>query len=134
MYEIFQLLLEQKGVSISDVSRETGIGMSVFSNWKKRNSKLSAKNASILADYFGVTVGFLMGEQEDVISKEYFTDAQSAMIAQQMFDDPQLRGLHHIKQNIDSKRFGAYYDMILSLYRSEHPGDDYDFTDGEPAD
>ena len=38
MYEIFQLLLEQKGVSIADVSRETGIGLSTFSNWKKRNS------------------------------------------------------------------------------------------------
>ena len=125
MWEIFESLLDRDGVTIADVSRATGIKQPVFSNWKRRNSKLSAKNAELIADYFGVTVGFLMGVQEDAQAKSYFEDAKSAEIAQQMFDDPQLRALHHVKKNIDHARFKAYFDLIMNLYRQEHPDDDF---------
>lgn len=134
MWEIFEGLLRRDGVSIADVSRATGISQSVFSNWKKRNSKLSAENAMKIADFFGVTVGFLMGVQEDEQSKEYYKDAKSAMIAQQMFEDPQLHALHHVKMNIDPKRFQAFYDLIIALYKSEHPDDNYDFNGDESPD
>lgn len=134
MWEIFEGLLRRDGVSIADVSRATGINASVFSNWKKRNSKLSAENAVKIADYFGVTVGFLMGVQEDVQGQEYYQDVKSALLAQQMFDDPQLHALFHVKKNIDPKRFQAFYDMVIALYKSEHPDDDYDFNGGESSD
>ena len=134
MWEIFEGLLRRDGVSIADVSRATGINASVFSNWKKRNSKLSAENAVKIADYFGVTVGFLMGVQEDVQGQEYYQDVKSALLAQQMFDDPQLHALFHVKKNIDPQRFQAFYDMVIALYKSEHPDDDYDFNGGESSD
>lgn len=133
MWEIFESLLERDGVTIADVSRATGIKQPVFSNWKRRNSKLSAKNAELIADYFGVTVGYLMGVQEDVQSKSYFEDVKSAEIAQQMFEDKDIRALHHIKRNIDYERFKIYFDMIANLYRKEHPEDGYDFDNGEPT-
>lgn len=132
MWEIFESLLERDGVTIADVSRATGIKQPVFSNWKRRNSKLSAKNAELIADYFGVTVGFLMGVQEDAQSRLYFEDVKSAEIAQQMFDDPELRMLHHVKRNTEHARFKAYFDLIMNLYRQEHPNDDFidrEFTD-----
>lgn len=134
MWEIFEGLLRRDGVSVADVSRATGISQSVFSNWKKRNSKLSAENAMKIADYFNVTVGFLMGVQEDVQGQEYYQDVKSALLAQQMFDDPQLHALFHVKKNIDPKRFQAFYDMVIALYKSEHPDDDYDFNGGESSD
>ena len=125
MWEIFESLLDRNGVTIADVARATGIKQPVFSNWKRRNSKLSAKNAELIANFFGVTVGYLMGVQEDVQAKSYFEDVKSAEIAQQMFDDPQLRALHHVKKNIDHERFKAYFDLIMNLYRQEHPNDDF---------
>lgn len=134
MYEIFELLCQQKGVTVAEVSRSTGISQSTLSNWKKRRNNISAENAKKLADYFGVTVGFLMGVQENEQSKEYYKDAKSAMIAQQMFEDPQLHALHHVKMNIDPKRFQAFYDMIVALYKSEHPDDNYDFNGDESPD
>ncbi len=134
MWEIFEMLLKRDGVSIADVSRATGISQPVFSNWKKRRGKISAENAQKIADYFNVSVGFIFGVQEDEQAKEYFADVASAETAQQMFDDPQLRALHHIKQNTPSERFLAYYKMIESLYRAEHPDDDYNFDGGSETD
>lgn len=60
MYEIFLCLLAQKGVTTADVSKATGINQSTFANWKKRRNCLSAKNARLVADYFGVSVDYLM--------------------------------------------------------------------------
>ena len=134
MYEIFEMLCQQKGVTVAEVSRNTGISQSTLSNWKRRRNNISAENAKKLADYFGVTVGFLMGVQEDVQGQEYYQDVKSALLAQQMFDDPQLHALFHVKKNIDPQRFKAFYDMVIALYKSEHPDDDYDFNGGESSD
>ena len=131
MWEIFEGLLKRDGVSIAEVSRATGISASVFSNWKKRNSKLSAENAVKIADYFGVTVGFLMGVQETVQSQEYYEDVKSALMAQQMFEDKQLRALFHVQKNIDPERFKAFYDMLVAYYKMEHPNDSYNFDGDE---
>lgn len=45
MWEIFQRLCEEKGVTSADVSRATGIGQSTLGNWKKRRNILNAKAA-----------------------------------------------------------------------------------------
>ena len=134
MWEIFEGLLRRDGVSIADVSRATGISQSVFSNWKKRNSKLSAENAMKIADFFNVTVGFLMGVQEDAQSKGYYKNAESALLAQQMFEDKKLRTLFHVKKNIDPERFKAFYDMLVAYYKMENPDDSYDFNGDESPD
>ena len=134
MWEIFEGLLKRDGVSIAEVSRATGISQSVFSNWKKRNSKISAENAMKIADYFGVTVGFLMGVQEDVHQESYYSDVKSALMAQQMFEDKQLRALFHVQKNIDPERFKAFCDMLIALYRMENPNDDYNFDGDESPD
>lgn len=134
MWEIFEELLRRDGVSIADVSRATGISQSVFSNWRKRNSKLSAENAIKIADYFNVTVGFLMGVQEDVHQESYYKNVKSALMAQRMFEDPQIHALYHVKKNIDPERFKAFYDMIVALYKSENPDDDFNFNNGESPD
>ena len=38
MYEIFEKLLNEKGVKAADVTRATGVSSTVFSEWKKGKS------------------------------------------------------------------------------------------------
>lgn len=131
MWSIFEMLLEKNGVSIADVSKATGIAQSVFSNWKKRNSRLSARNAEKIANFFGVSVGYLMGVQESAQAEEYFENAETALEAQMMFEDHRLRGLNHIKRSVDPKDFDKYYKTLITLYLAEHPEDNYDFDIGK---
>lgn len=114
MWEVFEMLLKRDGVSIADVSRATGISQSVFSNWKKRRNRISAANAEKLADFFNVSVGYIFGVQENEHQDTYYKDAMSAAIAQQMFEDKEIRSLFHIKRNIPADRFKTFYDMITS--------------------
>lgn len=133
MYEVFEMLCQQKGVTVAEVSRSTGISQSTLSNWKKRRNNLSAENAKKIADYFGVTVGFLMGVQENVHNESYYKDIKSALMAQQMFEDKQLRALFHVQKNIDPERFKAFCDMIVAYYKMENPNDDFDFDGDESS-
>lgn len=61
MYNIFEQLLAEKGVTVAEVCRATGIRQSTMSNWKKRNNHPSPENAKKIADYFGVSVDYLYG-------------------------------------------------------------------------
>ena len=60
MYEIFERLLRQAGVTAYRVSKETGIGASTFSDWKKGRSTPKQEKLQKIADYFGVSVEYLM--------------------------------------------------------------------------
>lgn len=64
MYEIFEKLLKEKNVSAYRVSKETGIPTSSLTDWKKKRSKPKFDNLKKLADYFGVTIEYLIGESD----------------------------------------------------------------------
>lgn len=102
MYSIFLELLALRGVTVADVSRATGISQSTFSNWKQRNNMLSAKNARLVAEYFGVTVSYLYG-QPDIQSKTR-TDP---------FDRQLLRAFRSL--NMDGKQKVIESEMISRM-------------------
>lgn len=60
MYEVFEQLLQKFGVTTYQVSKATGIAQSTFSSWKTRKNLISGEKAKKIADYFGVTVDYLM--------------------------------------------------------------------------
>lgn len=70
MYEIFEQLLQKYGVTTYQVSKATGISQSTFSNWKSRRNLLSADKATLIANYFGVSLDYLMTGKEADEPKE----------------------------------------------------------------
>lgn len=60
MYEIFEQLLQKYGVTAYKVSKETGVTQSTLSDWKRGRSTPKTENMKKIADYFGVTVEYLM--------------------------------------------------------------------------
>lgn len=70
MYEIFEQLLQKYGVSTYQVSKATGISQSTFSNWKSRRNLLSPDKAKKIADYFNVSLDYLMTGKEEPKEKE----------------------------------------------------------------
>ena len=87
-----------------------------------------------IADYFNVSVEFLMGVPTNEQGTQYYQDVKSALMAQQMFENKQLRALFHVQKNIDPERFKAFCDMIVAYYKMENPNDDFDFNGDESSD
>lgn len=70
MYELFEKLLKQYGVTAYRVGKETGIPASTFSDWKKGKSKPKQEKLQKIADYFGVTLDYLTTGERDPQKKE----------------------------------------------------------------
>ena len=65
MYERIAALCAQKGIKPGKLCADTGLSRGLLSDLKNgRTKSLSAKNARIIAEYFEVSVGWLLGEEE----------------------------------------------------------------------
>ena len=78
MYEIFAKLLEERGVTAYKVSKATGIAGSTFTDWKNGRSTPKQDKLQKIADYFGVSVDFLItGKEETAVAQETHVDLKA---------------------------------------------------------
>ena len=64
MYDIFEQLLQSRGVTAYQVAKATGIAQSTLSDWKRGRSVPKMDKMQKIADYFGVSVDYLLGNEE----------------------------------------------------------------------
>lgn len=62
---ILEKLMEDHGVTLKEVSENTGIPITTLSGYKKNQRAPKKKNAQILAEYFGVSIPYLLGYEEN---------------------------------------------------------------------
>lgn len=66
MYDIFESLLKENGITAYKVAKDTGVTQTALSNWKTGKSTPTTKTLQKIADYFDVTIDYLMnGETTD---------------------------------------------------------------------
>ena len=64
MYEIYQRLLDEKGLKNADVARATGISNMTLSDWKRGKSVPKSDKMRKIAEYLNVSVYYLMTGKE----------------------------------------------------------------------
>lgn len=138
MYSIFERLLRERGVTVADVCKATGIRQSTLSNWKKRNNKLSAKNAELIADFFDVSVDYLMGRKQVVVihrpdfqaieklafdnEEEYYLYKDSQILAREVFEDDDLHALLDAARGCSPEDLKMARDLLRRLKETNHNG------------
>ncbi len=96
MYEIFEQLLQLKGVSAYRVAKETGISQASLSDWKSGKVKQpSADKLQKIADYFGVTVDYLLGNDPTTTPK----DIELQNYLEELRTRPELKMLFSLTKN-----------------------------------
>ena len=93
MYEVFEKLMEEKGVNATTVSKATGIARSVFTDWKKGRINLKYEKLKMIAEYFGVNVNAFYGEAVPTSGQQegYYLDEETIRIAQAIHDNKELQ-------------------------------------------
>lgn len=64
MYEIFIQLMESRKLTPYKVSKDTGITQATLSRWKTGKASPSIETLQLLSNYFGVTVDYLLGNED----------------------------------------------------------------------
>ena len=67
MYEKFVELLQKHNTTAYKVAKNTGIAYSTFSDWKSGRSNPKNEKLQKIANYFGVSVSYLIGETETAV-------------------------------------------------------------------
>lgn len=65
-------LRKEVGLSQSELAKEIKVSEKTISRWEKEETLMKANKAKVLADYFGVSVGYLLGI--DTPEKDGFTE------------------------------------------------------------
>lgn len=119
MYEIFARLLELRNLKAADVCRGTGLPSSLFSEWKRGKSTPKADKMKKIADFFEVSVEYLMTGEEKKEASIYYTNEETAKAAQEIFENKELRMLFDAARDADPEDLKALHSMALALKRKE---------------
>lgn len=121
LYERIETLRKSKNISQGKLEKELGFSNGSISKWK--NSTPTTERLQKLADYFGVTVEYLLtGEEKEPAG--YYLNDETAQVAQEIFENKELRALFDATRNADPEDLRALHNMALALKRKERGGDD----------
>lgn len=120
MYNIYCKIRDEKGYKDSDVSKGTNITKSTFSAWKKGTYQPKQEKLQKIADFLNVSLEYLMtGEEKDSDSKYYLND-ETAEIAQEIFENKDLRSLFDMSRKMPPERLKAHLEFMKKLEEQEN--------------
>lgn len=98
MYEIFDELCKKHGVTPYKVCKELNISQGTISNWKNRGNNLSYSVMKKIAEYFGVSIDYLMGSDKlswnpKTQEIEYYENEETADYAEFLHNNPEYKVL-----------------------------------------
>ena len=78
-------LLKEKNITAYKVAKDTGLSNGLLASWKNGEKLPGAENLEKLADYFGVSVDYLLGKEKPAIQEDDgLTDAERELM--ELFD------------------------------------------------
>lgn len=120
--DIVKKLCKENNISISKMEKD--IEISKGASYKWNNSKPSLKTINKIAEYFGVTVDYLItGEKEE--EERYYLNPETSKLAQEVFDDPELRILFDASRDLSPEDLQAVITMVKALQRKEKGENDF---------
>lgn len=119
MYEVFERLLQSLGISTYKFCKETGISQSTISTWKSKRNLISGELAKKIADYFGISVDYLMTGNEKEGENKYYLNDETAEMAQKLFENRDLRVLFDAAKDASPEDLKTTYDMLMALKKKE---------------
>jgi transcriptional regulator with XRE-family HTH domain len=114
--DIIRALCTKHHTSIKTLEKELG-----FSNGSlAKAATIKDDRMQKIADYFNVTVDYLMTGEE---KQGYYLNEETAKLAQEMYEDEDMRSLFDMKRNMPPERFKAHMEFMKNLYKQEQGED-----------
>lgn len=122
MYEKFNKLLQEKGLTAYKVAKDTGVSRSTLAAWKKNEYTPKLDKLQKLANYLGVSVSYLTGESDEIGNTEqvqngYYVDKETAEYAEMLRTRPNAKLLFSAAKDIskeDMKKAVEYIEFLKS--------------------
>lgn len=124
MYERFNKVLQEKGLTAYKVAKDTGISRSTLAAWKKKEYTPKLDKLQKLANYLGVSIQYLTGESNEIDDTQqmqapngYYVDKETAEYAEMLRTRPGARLLFSAAKDIskeDMQKAVEYIEFLKS--------------------
>lgn len=108
MYQNYEKTIKRLGLTTYKVSKETGVSQSLISFWKKDISIPKRDKMQKIADYLGVSVDYLYGNEDEPKNKEilykFSLEEATAVFIESVASENDI----HSMTNNDKKEFQRY--------------------------
>lgn len=112
----------------SDLAKRLGVSVTSVSNWYNAIKVPRMDKIDKMCAIFNcLRKDLTLESSEDMQGQSYYTDPETARLAQEMFDDPDMRALHHMKRGMDPEIFKQHFEMMKREWQREHPEESDDF-------
>lgn len=123
IYERYCMLRDERGLKDATVASIANIGKSTFSDWKSGRSIPKNEKLVKIANALEVSLDYLMTGEEKEADRYYIND-ETAQVAQEIFENKELRALFDVQRDMEADDLRALHNMALALKRKERGGND----------
>lgn len=116
-YDRLCMLLKERNISQRKAEIDIGLSSAAISKWKKHTPNM--ERVQKIADYLNVSVEYLMTGEEKEDRDKYYLNDETAKIAQQIFENKELRLLFDTAKDSSNEDIETVHNMLLALKRKE---------------
>lgn len=121
---IFKSLRNAAGLTQVEIAEKLGISRSTIGMYETGAREPDFETLEKIADFFNVDIDYLLGRTNKTtflpenIGK-YYINNETAQVAQEIFENKELRALFDVQRDMDPEDLRALHQMALALKRKE---------------
>lgn len=120
--ERVKAICKERKIPISKIERDLGYANGYIGQLKK--GVFPADRLQDIAEYLGVSSEYLLNGDEKESDKYYLND-ETAKMAQELFENRDLRVLFDAARDASPEDLKTTYDMLMALKRKERGENDF---------
>ena len=120
--DMLKYLRNRDKLSQSELAEKLGVAKSTISMYEVGKREPDFETLEAIADLFNVDMNFLLGKDGSENDDHYYLNDETRQIAQEAFENPELRTLFKVARDIPPERLKAHIEFMKSL-KAQEKGD-----------
>ena len=122
--DMLKYLRNRDKLSQSKLAEKLGVAKSTISMYEVGKREPDFETLEAIADLFNVDMNFLLGKDGSENDDHYYLNDETRQIAQEAFENPELRTLFKVARDIPPERLRAHIEFMKSLKEQERGNND----------
>lgn len=121
--EMLKYLRVRDNLSQAELADKLGVSKSTISMYEVGKREPDFETLEAIADFFNVDMNFLLGKDGSE-NDHYYLNDETREIAQEVFENPDMRTLFKVARDIPPERLKAHIEFMKSLKEQENKHND----------
>ena len=123
---VLKSLRKANGLTQDELAKILKISRSTIGMYENGSREPDYETLEAIADYFNVDIDYLLGRtnKTTIIPNHYYLNDETRQIAQEAFENPELRTLFKVARDIPPERLRAHIEFMKTLKEQERGNND----------